>query len=62
MDRRSWTPGMCLLRADNLSAVLKAETETCMRLLGAQSINDLGIQYVSIVRRFLVFEVNEGAT
>ncbi len=27
--------------------VLKAETETCMRLLGAEKVSDLGLKHVS---------------
>jgi hypothetical protein len=28
-------------------SVLKAETETCMRLLGAEKVSDLGLKHVS---------------
>jgi hypothetical protein len=28
-------------------SVLKAETETCMRLLGAEKVSDLGMKHVS---------------
>jgi len=41
----------CLLEPPshaNSSAVLKAETETCMRLLGVDRIEQLGMQHVSL--------------
>ena len=30
-----------------MSAVLKAETETCMRLLGVERVDQLGMQYIN---------------
>jgi L-lactate dehydrogenase (cytochrome) len=31
----------------NQNAVLKAETETCMRLLGVEKVEQLGMQYIN---------------
>lgn len=39
-------------------AVLKAETETCMRLLGAEKISDLGPKHVSLPFRSLTSGLN----
>ena len=55
MGNREWSEFLkvCLaLHVDitctaNFTAVLKAEVETCMRLLGVEKVNELGPQHVS---------------
>jgi isopentenyl diphosphate isomerase/L-lactate dehydrogenase-like FMN-dependent dehydrogenase len=39
-------------RSDRWVAVLKAEIDTCMRLLGARTVADLGPRFVSLTRRW----------
>ena len=36
-----------LIDIDNSTIVLKAEMETCMRLLGVEKVSQLGPKYVS---------------
>jgi L-lactate dehydrogenase (cytochrome) len=38
---------MCGVYHANVKTVLKAETETCMRLLGVEKIEQLGMQHIN---------------